>query len=418
MDVVARGIAGRAASSTQDLSAALGQEENRFNPDRQFNFQKPPRALSSGGGPIELRSSSDGLLDGIWNGVHNGSAGNIFHFTTGVDTALARNIDDLETQAGSTTIRSAKAQFVNAPGNNGDAGDLGKIVSADALAAGTRIAAIVDPQTAIVTKPARTTVTGQTARIGTGNPNGAIIAMGVDNGATGLVVRNKQDGVGINIQQMASVRRPSSYALYGYQASSVAPFARFDFLEGATKPLFQLTKPESMSIASGANWFEIFDNTGRAGVIAADTGQIKWQRKIESSAASSTKGGHISATSSLAYDVSASDVDLVATDGGETGLRFRRFSGSNGLFFATRIAAESDRLKFQVGNGPKAKGDHSYRTAMEMRTIGSGDPLLAFFGASPVGQPRATAPAATDLTSAIALVNDLRAKLLSLGLIG
>jgi hypothetical protein len=43
---------------------------------------------------------------------------------------------------------------------------------------------------------------------------------------------------------------------------------------------------------------------------------------------------------------------------------------------------------------------------------------LAFFGATPVVRPTATPAAATDPATTMALVNDLRAKLIALGLIG
>ena len=67
------------------------------------------------------------------------------------------------------------------------------------------------------------------------------------------------------------------------------------------------------------------------------------------------------------------------------------------------------RLILQAGAGPSGG-------ALIVSADSSDNPKLGFFGTAPILKPTATPANASDLATAITFVNDLKAKLLALGL--
>lgn len=90
------------------------------------------------------------------------------------------------------------------------------------------------------------------------------------------------------------------------------------------------------------------------------------------------------------------------------------FTGTAGQFWTTALTATSQSILFQAGQSTgHAQGSEALTTLIEVK----GGARLGFFGATPVVKPTATPANATDLATAQTLVNDLKAKLISLGLI-
>lgn len=111
---------------------------------------------------------------------------------------------------------------------------------------------------------------------------------------------------------------------------------------------------------------------------------------------------------------------------GSSFIRFRAIStatnivqfGANGTTFLYGPVTMNAGATVQGGNLSMQENRHVVLGTTTGTKIGTApNQKLGFFNVAPVAQPSGTPPAATDVASATALVNDLRSKLLSLGLI-
>jgi hypothetical protein len=244
-------------------------------------------------------------------------------------------------------------------------------------------------------------ITGpNTPGVGVAGSEYGLIAMGIDNGGIGLVIRNKLKGIGQHIEQLDTITEATSFGLLVNHYSSVAAAVRFNLNSTATKPLLILhasTAP-AFSLLLQADDNGVGGST-LAGRIFADTGQIDWRRTIQTIAPNSSGTPLIRVADEVASN--PTETYLAAKTNGDTGLRVYRWSGSAALMYASAWLATTDRIKLVVGNGAQNKGSETLNTLIEGRV--NATPLLGFFGVTPAAQPAATA--------------DIKAGLATLGLL-
>ena len=90
------------------------------------------------------------------------------------------------------------------------------------------------------------------------------------------------------------------------------------------------------------------------------------------------------------------------------------YTGTAGQWWTTALTSNQQSLLFQAGQSAgHAQGSETLTTLIEVK----GGARLGFYGATPVVKPTATPAAATDAATTQALANDIRTKLISLGLI-
>jgi len=407
-DPIARGLAAKAQADASLAVAAVGAATDATIVSSKYVFTTMPEIHGASGETVAIngRTPGDGMINGPWNVVHDGLAGDVLHFTTGPNTEAGRTVADLVTTAGSKIVTSATAAFrtqaLGAP--NGTTGsDAQKVVIAAGIPAGTVIASVQSATQATLSANATETATGVSAQIGaslTGNPNGAVFAVGVGYGGTGVVVRNYWKGIGLNVQQLPWVSSPTAYAFFGLQQSNVAPWGRYAMVSGTTQPMLYMAP--SGSVSAGATWLKVGDNGGTAGYINADNGVIDWRRTIQSVSPDTSSAGMVRATSESLTQ--PSEAYLSGSSAGDTGFRTYRYSGTGSTFYAAGWLATTDRLKLVVGDGAQTKGAETLATVIEARAIAGGG-RLGFFGVAPVAQQAAT----VDLKSALVLYGFLAA---------
>lgn len=186
-------------------------------------------AASGDATPIYGRTDTDGKTVGAWNVIHDGVAGDLFHFTTGPNTLS--------------------------------------------------------------------------------NPNGSVIAIGVDNGATGIVVQNKKQGVGLTLNQLNTITSASAYMLNCDHFSSVAVFSSWRVNSTATKAMMAF---KASSAPASAPWMTFADNVGPSGQINADTGMIVWTRDIEIT--DTTKGFILKSPDGTRYRLKVANGGALSTE--------------------------------------------------------------------------------------------------------
>lgn len=371
-----------------------------------FTAMPQVHVLGNNTTPIFARTATDNITVGAWNANHDGTAGDVLHFTTGVNTAPSRVVADLVTTSGSAVVTSATASFVNADGSNGNGGDLLKLITAAGIPAGTTILSVQSATRATLSAQATVSASGVSATIGAGNVDGCVIAIGVDNGANGLVVRNKYKGNGVNLQQTNTVASATSYALVVTNASAVAPAVRMQ--QSGAADLMQLY---ASSAPANSNLLTVYDNAGLSGSIRADTGTIVWNRDVKTIASNTGQSPQIAAKDSY-----GSSAYLSCYTYGFTGLKVYEYSGSAGLFYASDIYATSTNTSLRVATGAAAIGSE---TMANMVTVQNGG-KLGFFNKTPALQQTAPAALLTDgtptNTTICTAVNALRTALVNLGL--
>lgn len=232
------------------------------------------------------------------------------------------------------------------------------------------------------------------------NANGAIIALGVDYGGTGLITRNKSTGIALHVDHLNTVSSTSSFGCFMYHDSSVGgPFSAWQMDQHAATPMIKMYPVAGVTITAGAKWFDLYCNAvggnTNAGSVYADTGLFDWRRTIQTIAPNSSVTPLLRVADEVANN--PSEVYLGAKTNGELGIRAYRWAGSSNLMYAHAWLASSDRFKLQVGNGAQAKGAETLATLIEVRA--NATPQMGFFGATPVAQQIATQDLKTVLVN-------------------
>lgn len=372
------------------------------------------------------RSVGDGLTTGAWNIELDNPTGDVIHLTTGPNTAAPRIVADAATTVGSPLVDSATAAFTVGAANVGT--DLGMTLVGAGIPAGASVGSIVSATRISMVDAsgnalnATATATNVSLTIGSGpSVNGAIIAMGVDNGGQGLVVRNKYQGIGINLQQLDTVALATAYAFVLDHFSHIAPAVLWRFQGAtATQPMFMLagisaTLGQKLLSVSGSNQP---GGSPTSGYIDAYSGEIIWARSISTIAPNSSVTPQFLVSDEAGSN--STDTYLQSKTTTDHGLVLTRYSGSAGLFYSSKLVSATDRIKLLVGNGAQAKGTHTYTTGIEIRGTSGGITQMGFFGHAVVSQQTkaatmSTGGAETNVNLATA-INAINTALVNLGL--
>ncbi len=243
--------------------------------------------------------------------------------------------------------------------------------------------------------------------LGVNGTGGAAIGIGVspaEMGAVGMVIDNYTTGVGFILQQINSISDPEAYGMYGVSNTTIAPLVTLVGAVASAAPLLQVIGgPVGAGRTAEFKW-----NAGASegGWISALDGSLSWITEIRPTGGAPTV--HLAQTGAAA----GSNSEAYWTIAGQ---KFHTAAGSvdgegNTYFYASAVALSTDEMKLQVANAPAIKGSESMQTVFTAKgAFFSGDgPYMAFFGGAPAQKFTALPANATDLDSAIALVNSLK----------
>ena len=242
--------------------------------------------------------------------------------------------------------------------------------------------------------------------VGADTTSGSWIAgIGIDAGeGNGFIFRNKAKGIGLKIEQVPSITSPTAYGFAVQQNSALAPAMHLELRgAGVNGDLAPATLLESYSYTNlpGTYLQRWYSYGASAGHVAADTGKLTWFKPIENA------GDSIIARS---YDSTPAASRKHTQLHSDRGLQFWSPSGTDNLWHGFKVRASGSTLAIQsapAGSNPDAE------TYTSLINFAAG--RIGFFGAAAVVQPSAT-PDATDLATAVTLVNALKANLIALGL--
>lgn len=207
-------------------------------------------------------------------------------------------------------------------------------------------------------------------------PGGGLIGLGTDHpGKTGLVVSNKANGAG-------------SVGI-GVQNTSTSTGTGFDGGNFGTGKLMNLAKG---NINAGTL-------LTLKGFLASTTGILTWRNANDT-----VDLGKIEDDGTLnVYGINQGRVKFGMGDSLDQ--RIYTYTGTPGQFWTSAIKGTTNSLLFQTGqSAAHAQGAETLTTLIEIKA-GS---RLGFFGAAPVVKPAALPADATDLATALALLNYLK----------
>lgn len=230
----------------------------------------------------------------------------------------------------------------------------------------------------------------------------ALIALGNDNGdGSALLIANKASGVGITIDQRATVAAAGGYGLFATQRSPAAPLVRLEMQANDAAPVMQL-------LAFGApgatqQLLYVGDPTGEAGRIEAANGRIRWQRPI----VLRERNGGIASTVDVTENTSFTHLpDLTdATGRGyltritKQGLVMFSDAGAADTWWPFGIFATGSRLQFRTGGSVNRTGISAAPPATNVFELQH--QKVGFFAATPQAQ-KTRVGALTDSSGGVA----------------
>jgi len=243
-------------------------------------------------------------------------------------------------------------------------------------------------------------------------PNVKIIGVGVDTiGSTGILVSQKDGGGsrGIYLDHQIAINDPindtTAYGFHGTQASTAAPLMFLESAFGGSAPLLTL---KASTWGYGQVLFNVVNSDGSvASKILAEDGS----------------GHHYAAQKFAITDASAGGFVFARTGGGRESLHLYKWTGAGTIggadqtYYRFVIRGEGAEMVFGVADaGTATNGNETYTNAIRIDRSGASN-RIGFFGTAPAARPGGTPAAATDLATVIALTNNMRAGLLSLGLV-
>lgn len=228
----------------------------------------------------------------------------------------------------------------------------------------------------------------------------ALIAMGIDEGGTGLVIRNKKFGNQMRLTQLSTITAATAIGIVGSQ-ESIAPWAKITLTDpGTLGNVAELISLEaqaassalglliSSSIVAGAptplrlaftnanatdKLFRFINSVGTIAEAEAQTGRLVWSQGGIDVMGTNMLGVRENANASahrawLSYAAS------------ELSLNFRRYSGSPTTHYAWRLITSADL--FRIQGAPNATiGSEVWATMLEMRRD-----RIGFFGTTAVNR--------------------------------
>ena len=219
------------------------------------------------------------------------------------------------------------------------------------------------------------------------------------NAVVGVLVSNKLDGVGVQIQNASTIEATNAYGIYGIQQSTLAPMVFLQETVTGSAPALQLGDNSPAAVA-GQMLVDIYSVNGgvagfanRIGQVFADTGRLDWYKDIRAN------GSTLIASTSDHTVGPTGDVDQARVSAAAIG--FHVFTGSTGLFYPWRIAGSGESLLFQEGGDFAAIGSEAWATVIEL-FHGSGVNKIGLFGAAPVAQQTGVAVTVAAIWTALA----------------
>jgi hypothetical protein len=246
----------------------------------------------------------------------------------------------------------------------------------------------------------------------TGFTGSAIMGFGIDAPGTAVVFSNKVNGgLGIYLDHQETITDATTTSLLVSQKSATAPAATFAQDLANTAPALRLK-----SNAVGSQHKAIADH------VASD-GTTKWfERRSNDGKAFQYAASHFGGAADTPVTRTSGAEFGYNPTGGDTALRIYRLAATVAgaeTFYGHRIYTSVNELRIgsstTTAAGVLPDGTEAVNDLIRMRADSSVK-RLAFYGNAPVPQPTVPA-AATDLPTAIALLNAMRTGFIDEGLI-
>lgn len=262
------------------------------------------------------------------------------------------------------------------------------------------------------------------ARAGSAAP-AAFIGIGLDVaapngtlGMSGILIANKVRAQGIVLRNHETITHGDAFGFYGAQDSGIAALVSLHARRANSTTLLELVADVANTAAQK---LAVFKTSGNhlAGDIDAATGTLRWidpvdvraltvRRDITLNNDTGTGSYAKLAITSTAANPAILELTADPANGSNAHLAYYRATGG-GTYWASRMVANGQNLELQASPAA-AKGSETFTPVIGIRNNSVG-----FFGTAPITK-RVTTASATDLDTAITLVNALRADLIAYGL--
>jgi hypothetical protein len=250
---------------------------------------------------------------------------------------------------------------------------------------------------------------------GVGFTGAYLMGIGNDNGdKPGLLISNKAAGKGQVIKQNSTITSATAYGLQVDQQSTQAAGVRLEMNVDGGADLLQLLNLTTQA-STATKLLYVGDSAGQIGFIRAKDGVLQWQRNVRvTDNPADSAARYLEVSTSDGANSSATSKNFL----GATSHTFFTGTGSAGQYWPYRFFGTGSTFSLQTAGALTAAAPTDPRPS----EVSAWNSILAvknnqlgFFGVTPVGK-RATTADATDLTTAITLVNALKADLIALGL--
>jgi hypothetical protein len=216
-----------------------------------------------------------------------------------------------------------------------------------------------------------------------------IMTIGGDNPGNGFLWNAKTQGVGVKIDQNATVTGSDSYGLQVTQMNANSPAAFFATNVDGAADTMRLFATDNVVSPTQNLLHVMVDSSVTAGRIRAADGVIDWKRDIQTFGSSFR-----SRPDSLDADASTHHLFMDSN-----GWEVDSASGSAGQWWVGKIARDGWNMKFQGSQGFGGRGGTG-TVLSTLITIGYGG-KLSFFDAAPVSKPTAVPVTAAGVHAAL-----------------
>jgi hypothetical protein len=239
-------------------------------------------------------------------------------------------------------------------------------------------------------------------------------------GIGGYLFSNKKRAVAVRIHQQATITHSDAYGLHGYQESTLAPIIRLEQRVTNAAPLID-AGVTGAAPAGTAQKLARFTTAGNhlAGDISAYDGTFRWidpavlydSTHYTSLVVRNGKGAGDPAYLRVTDPGLNAGIMEIANRTGDVTRVEQTFwaSTGSGSYWSYRMRTAANRFDFMAA-GPAAKGSETFTPVISIANNAVG-----FYNTAPIAKRGATADA-TDLASALTLVNALKADLVAYGL--
>lgn len=215
-------------------------------------------------------------------------------------------------------------------------------------------------------------------------------------GTGGILIAQKAASIGIEIEHRSTVTGADSWGLYVTQSNAESAAVRFEQNNEAGAPVLQMMS--GVSGSSGADLLHVVAGGGTAGRLKARNGEWNWFRPFKTSDDGTTVN-FLEASSALSTPEGQRNYTRMRKDS----LTFYGYSGTTGTWFPQAIVGGGNKLQIRTA------GSTTDLTAVPTNVMLSVEHnKIGFFGAAAVNKPAALPGDATDLATALALVNYLK----------